>query len=165
MRVQAWPRHIFSIDTRLPQMEASARLASQVEPPRWLRLGGGDKPFQGEFYGRHFSITRIIRYRNSFLPVVTGSVEPSGAGSRVQVHMRMQVFVMAFLVVWIIAAIAMGIGIASEVAAHSVDYDPLLLLVPVGMIAFVAAMSLGGFWFEANKQERMLRELFAGGVS
>ena len=35
------------------------------------------------------------------------------------------------------------------------------MLLPIALLVFMAALTLGGFWFEARKQEPMLRAIFA----
>jgi hypothetical protein len=64
--------------------------------------------------------------------------------------MRMFVFVYAFLAFWIAALLA---GAASFQSAPGFFFALLMLV-------FVYGMTLGGFWYEANRQERTLREIF-----
>ena len=142
------PWHRFTIDSPYPPDTAAAMLASQVGPGGVLFFARGDKPFCGEVSGSTFKVMRVIRYRNSFLPVVSGTLEPRGAGTRVHVRLRLHAWVMAFIVFFL--AIVWGHARPSEGC-----------LFELGMSAFLVAMTLGGFWFEATKQEPMLRAIFA----
>ena len=72
------PFDTFSLETPLAPGEVRARLAAAVEPKRRLRLGGGRCPFEGEVEGDSFRVSRVINYRNSFLPHVRGRVHRRG---------------------------------------------------------------------------------------
>ena len=54
------------------------------------------KYFNGTFFESSFKIKRHITYRNSFLPVIVGTIEQTDFGSRVNVHMRLNRFVTTF---------------------------------------------------------------------
>ena len=154
-----WPWHAFTVDAGIPPDLASVLVASQVGP-RAIFFATHDKPFSGTVADGTFEISRVIRYRNSFLPVVCGRIEPQGAGSRIHVRMRLHLFAMVFMTVWMgLVAVAL-VGILYVFALDQGGLDGIALLAPLGMFAFGWALTTFGFWFEADKQERMLREMF-----
>ena len=129
-------------------------MAAHTEPENWFRFSwpssANDRRFEGEISADGFHVRRVIGYRNSFLPVIDATVRDAGRGSRVEVRMRPFYFVYAFAAIWVLA-----------VTIGFVTYGQLIGLVFAAlMILFVYAMTMGGFWFEANKQERTLREIF-----
>jgi hypothetical protein len=153
-----WPWHSFTIDCDLPPDLAALLIADRVAPKKWF--GRPDKPFQGTMEGTRFEFSRVIGYKNSFLPWVAGEVVPAGVGSRVQVRMQLHPLVQVFMAVWLgfvgIICIVMLAKLAQGESIGAVG-----IVVPLGMFAFGWAMTAGGFWMEAGKQERMLREIFA----
>lgn len=148
------PYHRFEIETRLTRQEALDALAAHVEPENWFRVGWpnskNDKRFEGTITPEGFRVRRVIGYRNSFLPVISGDVQAVGGMSKVIITMRPFVFVIAFCALW--CAIALSTLTSGAPA-----------LVGIAMLAFLYLMVMGGFWFEASKQEQTLREIFAGG--
>jgi hypothetical protein len=70
----AIPYRRFTISSPLDPATARQRLARAVGPHSW-------SGFEGELVGKEFTLRRIINYRNSFLPEVSGELMPSGAGT------------------------------------------------------------------------------------
>ncbi|WP_181186453.1 hypothetical protein [Orenia metallireducens] len=60
-----------------------------------------DKKFKGTIIDNHFFISRIIKYKNSFLPIVDGVIHPDNSGSTIKITMRLNKFVLVFGVLWI----------------------------------------------------------------
>jgi hypothetical protein len=87
------------IETKLTPGEVAERLREVTAPGRRLRFRSSapEKDFQGTVSDREFRITRVIDYRNSFLPVVRGRIEDAPGGARVEVSMRLQPVVFGFM--------------------------------------------------------------------
>lgn len=119
------PFDSFSIDTPLSASEAAARLANVVEPRRLLRLGGGEKPFEGVVSGDSFAIRRVIGYRNSFLPEIRGRIEATASGSRVRGTMRLHPLVLVFMALWVGFAAMLTIMALSGLQDPGEDGPPI----------------------------------------
>ena len=154
-----WPWHAFTVDGGMPPDLATVLIASQVGPREFL-FPTLTKAFTGSVADGGFKIMRVIRYRNSFLPVVTGRIEPHDTGSRIHVRMRLHLFSAVFMAVWMGFAVVAVAGFVTAYASNPGNRDVGALLAPLGMAVFGWALTTFGFWFEANKQERMLREIF-----
>ncbi|QIZ72295.1 hypothetical protein [Oxynema aestuarii] len=166
-----FPHEHFTIVTALDPDAVRQRLSTVVEPPKTFRWqwGNPDKPYQGEIGDRSFKISRIIHYRNSFLPVIDGRIEPNGTGSKISINMKLHPFVLVFMLVWlsmvgqIPAMFLMGILFAlftdqkEQVPIDSESY--LFLLFPLGMFVFGCGLPLIGFWPEARKSKAFLIDL------
>jgi hypothetical protein len=121
-------------------------------------FGGGDTPFAGTGDGSVFRFSRRIAYRNSFLPRIVAVIEPSHLdGARVRIQMRLHLFVMVFMAVWMtgatLASVVVGLATLSEGQL-------------AGLLAFAfpltgAAMATIPFALEARTAERLLREIYA----
>src|ERR1041385_6618172 len=84
--------------TELTAKEASAALSDNVSPRRWFNYP--DTPFAGEVSGIRFRITRVVRGRDSFNPVLYGRITSAPAGSRVRITMTLHPVAWIFLVAW-----------------------------------------------------------------
>lgn len=143
------PYHRFEITSRFKRADALAAITAHIEERKWFSWrwpsSSNDDRFSGEVTADGFSITRIMGYRNSFAPVTQGKVEDAGSFSRVVITMRPYIFVLVFCALFAAASI-------SSLAAGPI---PGLL-----MLVFLYVLVMGGFWFEANKQEQVLRHIF-----
>ncbi len=142
----------------------AAALSSNVEPRKLFRWSRVHAQFQGDVSSDAFEITRIIRYRNSFLPVVRGQFLPSASGTTVAIQMELHPFVMVGMCLWFGGV---GLGILTFASGLLNGQAPLFpgLLVLLGMLAFGFALVSGGFWPEAKKQKSTLIEMFEGAAS
>lgn len=152
-------QHRFEIQSVLSTAAALEALKAHVEPRRMFRMNfpssANDKRFQGAVDGANFNITRVIGYRNSFLPQVTGTVR--AAGSRSVVDVEMKLFAPVLILVVVIAAMLLLIIGAVAFEGDLAALASLLIMPPLAY-----GLVLWAFWFEAEKQERALREIFNG---
>ena len=149
----------FTIYTSLSPAEVCEKLAEVVEPRktfRW-RWSKSEKPYEGEIGDHSFKISRIINYRNSFLPQISGRIQPNGAGSEVEITMTLHGFVIGFMLFWL--GMVLQFGILFLVAMISEGKFQLAGLIPVGMFAFGCLMPFVGFVPEAKKSKKFLTEL------
>ena len=138
--MKLWPYHSFDIETALSLDDCIASLSSEVEPNKWFRFSTKHKIFQGVVSHAGFKITRIVHYRNSFLPVVYGTFRSGLRGTTVAIKMRMHPWVTTFMCVWF-----GGVGLVLVVL---IDFQRLI---PLGMLIFGLALINGGFWFEVKR--------------
>lgn len=130
------------------------------ETDGWFSRSRSDRPFKGWTVGQEFELTRVIHYRNSFLPTISGTVEAASRGSRVSGTMSIHPAVLVFMAVWITFVGAATVGLVRQSFASG-DLSPALL-VPFGMLAFGLALPLIGFIPEARRATRILTELVSG---
>ena len=149
---------IATIHTHLPIDEAQVRIKALIEAParRWSSWFAwpppvGSRPFAGSFGAMSFKIMRIIAYRNSFLPVIRGTLSQGDVGTDVRLVMTLHPLVALFMLVWCggLARVAMSVIETS----HAVAAVPPLLLCLFGI-----GLTIGGFIPEAFKATRLIRE-------
>ncbi len=80
--MRLWPSDSFEIETTMSPEEIVASLNAEIDPAKWFRHSPGHKTFQGDISRDGFKITRVIHYRNSFLPIIRGTFRPGQSGSR-----------------------------------------------------------------------------------
>lgn len=147
--------------TRLKEEEIIRRLSDCIEPEKTFRIRfigiRSKKPYEGEINGLSFRMNRIINYRNSFLPRITGVIEKEFDGLRINVKMRLHIFVLVFLCVWCV-----GVGLGSLVfltlAINHLVHVPMALI-PLGMLVFSYLLTMGAFKFESIKSKKYLQEI------
>jgi len=115
-------------------------------------------PFIGKIEGDRFKVRRDVRYRNSFLPIVTGRVASVPSGVRIDVTMSLHPAVAVFMLIWFSA-----VGLAAVVSAWTLLRGPrdeqLWFLMPWGMLIFGVVLVGGGFFPEAMRARRLLEQL------
>ncbi len=153
------PHDSFDIETSMSPEEIARSLKASVEPRKLFRLSSKHAIFQGELLCNGFKISRIIHYRNSFLPIINGTIRASHSGFIISINMRLHRFVMAFMCFWF-GGVSIGMLTAIMGLLSGKTHSSLILLIPFGMLVFGWALVSGGFWFEAKKQKRLLIEMF-----
>ena len=152
----------FKIISPLPLDEARERLRSITKPPRSfmekLEQWGvqDEKPsFIGEVKDSEFTLRRDISYRNSFLPVIRGSIGGSSRGSVIRATLTLPPVTLVFMLFWFggLSVAAIPLIIFTLAAGNPAG------LIPIGMLAFGAVLVYFGFFPEARKAERIFREL------
>ncbi len=149
-----------TIDSPLSQEEAAAKLLEAVAPLRVFYFGFETRPevFQGSVSKDEFQISRIIRYRNSFLPMLYGRFYPRETGSRIRVVMTLHPFILI---------VAVGVGLSVGAFVLPILYRLIidgqadkLVSRPVAIASFVYLVFTLGFGIEANIASRLLKQLF-----
>ena len=159
------PYERLKISTTLSREEVLKRLENAIEPKQFFRyFGSGTKPYQGHVEGSQFEISRIIGYRNSFLPMIKGNVQREISGCSIYITMHPHIFIMVFMVLWL-----GGVGgffvvflssIISLLSSGQGITDLSVLSAPAAMFILGYALFWGGFKFESIKSKNFFQELF-----
>ena len=157
--MKLWPSDSFEIHTNLSRQETIEKVASFVEPKKWFRFFHEGKPFQGKCSQEGFRITRIIRYRNSFLPIINGNYLNGSNGTTIQIKMVLHPIVIAFMCIWFGGVIIGAVSISYSLVIRKCSFQ-LPMFIPFAMLLFGIALVSGSFWFEAKKQKPLLESLF-----
>jgi hypothetical protein len=156
------PFYRFQLDVTLKPEAVAERLRSIVRKPRgfvesfrdvFKSKDPADCPFLGSVEVDSFRIRRDIKYRNSFLPQVRGTIIPASNGSAVNITMFMHPITALFMVVWFMGVGAGAVGIVAAQGASGA-----MASVPFAMFVFGVALVAGGFFPEAFKAKRILSE-------
>ena len=152
------PVFITTVHTRLPASEVNRRLGGIIEERTgWAAGLNGARipgrtgaPFAGSRDDATFKVVRLIRYRNSFLPVIRGRIVPGGMGADVRLVMTLHPIVAVFLLLWC-AGLVFGVarGFTQSVA-------PMLALGPLAICSFGLFVTAAGFFPEALKARQLI---------
>jgi hypothetical protein len=147
-------------ETQFSKDEIVRRLMIEVaprRPPLDLFEKRAEK-FEGEVSETGFKISRIIRYRNSFRPMVEGRFFPLVKGIRIDVRMRLHMSVMAFSILWL-SLLVVGAGtVIFQII--STGKSEGAMLIPFGLLLFYCLLMTIGFSVEADKAGKLLSDIF-----
>lgn len=147
----------FTIMSPLLPEEAASRLQAATGPRRTSMFERSEKPLTGRVTGHAFEVMRTTHGRNSFRPVIRGTIEPDASGTRIRGTMRLHeaVLVVMGLVLVVPGWIFLG-GLAG-------GFNSSALLLPAGL-AFLIAMAGSGFAAESRRSRAILIDVFEGKV-
>lgn len=141
--------------------EARQRLAAEVAPLRsgWQWVEKRTETFEGTVSAEDFQIHRIIRYRNSFLPVIHGRILPGIPGARIEVTLKLHTFVLIFSLIWLgfVGPLAGG-AFLQFLTSGGIEPEGII---PALMLIFFVLMVVIGFGIEAYKARKLLSHIFA----
>ncbi len=161
--IDAVPFRRFEISTRLspPEVRASLQAITRKRVGLWegltrsLGAAPADPPFTGYVAPTSFKIHRDIRYGNAFLPIVRGRIIAAPSGEAlVRVTMSLPVYGAVFMLVWLSGVT----WIIAATIAELLFRGNVFALVPIGMLMAGIGMVALGFYPEAWKAERIIRQ-------
>ena len=152
------PYDSWVIDSPLDVPALVAAMRELIEPTQWFRRPGRSDhtPLQGTINDQGFTSSRIIHYRNSFLPMLYGRFIPTPAGTSIRIRMTLHPLVMAFMAYWLGMT---GLFALLGVVAGFTGQTWTMGIVAGCMFLFGLGMTYAGFWAEAGKAKAILSEV------
>lgn len=148
--------------SKLPKAQAIQRLAENLLPPPAFELRTTwkkwEKPYSGKLEWGHFEMNRNTNYRNSFLPIIKGSITEQMGRTIVSVQFKLHLAVLIFSCFWL-----GGVGFACVVITYASIRNGEFNkegMIPYAMFLFGFALIFGGFNFECNKTHKDLQQIF-----
>lgn len=153
------PFETLVIETSLSKEEVATNLANNIEPEKTIRfwIKSDRKAFEGHLRNNEFEIKRIISYKNSFLPVISGRLQTAGNSTRITIKMRPHLAVIAFMTIWF-----SGIGVFTAIEFTNNDNLNGVVFIPIGMLLFGYALMMGSYLFESSRAKLILTEITKG---
>lgn len=157
------PFENITYQTKLDTKEVINRINKIIEPQKTFRMTGvfgssDHKPYEGSITGNSFNMNRIIGYRNSFLPRITGYIKKDFGKTEINVKMTLPPFILVFMFIW---CGGVGLGFLSFLISsiRKETFEPTILI-PLVMLLFGYGLTTGGFKYESIKSKKYLAELF-----
>lgn len=156
-RLKLFPYETWVLEIPQPVETVRARLEAKVEPPRVWRSGfqRHHQPYEGIIREQDFTLRRIIHYRNSFLPQIRGTWEPSSEGTKIKLTFTLHPLVLVFLILWFTVWYTSALPIAL--------LGGLPPLIPVAFLTMPLLMLIiffAVFWAEVRHSQRELTAIF-----
>jgi hypothetical protein len=149
----------FIIHTDFSVQQAQQRLSEAVRPPfsRVIFMNVPQK-YEGRIHGNRFEISRITNYRDTFLPVVVGTIRDSVGSCSIDVRLRPHVVVIGALLVILGLAIAAECGFfLTMLNARSFNIS---IFWPAAVLLVFYVISTVWFKMEATAEKQNLNEIF-----
>ncbi|UWX62508.1 hypothetical protein N0B40_09485 [Chryseobacterium oranimense] len=141
--------------TNLSEQEVLTRLSDFVEPKKFGLGRNPIKGYEGSVNSNSFEISRVIQYRNSFLPKINGIIQKNNYETEIQVTMKLDLFVLIFLIFWCSITASVFIMISLTEKKISIEF-----FMPLLMLVFVYIMTMLCFKFESKKSKEFLKKSF-----
>ena len=142
------PIHHYEFKTARKIEDASATLRQALTQLDWIgRPKHKDASFSGKVDATSFRIMRVIQGRDSFNPMMYGTLYPADGGTRVKVVMTFHPMFWAVLAGW-----TAYFGYQGFFGQHAIDVGALVF----GL--FIWAIALPCFYFSVRRNEQLLQE-------
>jgi hypothetical protein len=110
------------------------------------------KPLIGALTGSEFKVYRNVGYRNSFLPILVGSIYQDTDKTKLKIQMRLNFFVLAFSSVWFLGLTLISIFLILNSNLLFAGLAILILLIGYLLMS-------GLFWVEVKKLKDIINLL------
>jgi hypothetical protein len=149
------PSEEITYQTTSSLAEVTDRLSKNIIPYRRMRFRlfpeDADKLYEGEIEAESFEIKRIIRYNNSFLPIITGSIETQGGKTVITVKMELRSLIKKFSLFYLTGLVLLQISFLTS------RFELLILsFIPLSLIAFNYLLTHLAFKYESRRSVREL---------
>ena len=144
--------------TSLTEDEATERLYENIEYEYDMFYCKSKKSYIGKIDEQSFNIRRNIKYRNSFLPRISGTIINDSDSLTIKVKMQPHVFVFVWFSIWCIFSISFA-GIAITQMFINSNFDSVIFI-SFGMLLFGYAIMMGGFKYESSLSKTDLKKIF-----
>lgn len=156
------PFEKFTYRTDLDYNEVHHRLYDNIEPYQLIRFSSlfrnhSGKPYQGNLSNSSFDISRVIQYKNSFLPKIKGELKEDGKGTKIEVRMRLHLFAFIFMIVWF-SGVTIACFFVGGLFFNNSSFEPFSLI-PFAMLIFGYLLVVGAFKYESIKSKKYFAHL------
>lgn len=90
----------YIINSRKTKAEIIQILKENISEKRSIFYSSYDEFFNGKVFDDSFKIQKNISYRNSFLPIIIGTIKETENGSEISLKMRANRFVAGIMIFW-----------------------------------------------------------------
>ncbi|WP_072403790.1 hypothetical protein [Flaviramulus basaltis] len=156
------PSKEIELFTSLSKEEVEKILTNNIQAKKGIEFKlnrpTNQKSFEGSFSKDRFDIQRVINYRNSFRPQITGKIVHRNGGTKIIAELKMHGFIIAFMIFWL-----GGVSLASIGAIYSMitnGVDGFYSVIPIIMLLFGGSIVYFGFKYEADKSINELKRIF-----
>ena len=141
----------------MPLPELRAALEAQCGTGPSLRPQE-PKTFYGTVEHDQFRILRSIWFSNAFRPVIIGRLRPEGSATLIHLRLRMMVFGMVFMSIWIgVSLIPVAVALLSFFGGNTPFQSVHFILIAFPLVGY--GFSMGSFLFERGKGLQELKRI------
>ncbi|MBZ5857738.1 hypothetical protein [Flavihumibacter profundi] len=165
-----FPFESYTLESKLSVEEIKRRISENLDPKKTPQFSfvrnESTKPYRGNISNDSFEIIRIINYRNSFLPTISGNINGFLGKTQIRIKMRPSIVIIVFMSLWLglVGLICLFILIGGLLQAKQITQNGFSfgLLIPFIMFLFGWLLILFGFKSESKKSKEFLSTLLEG---
>ena len=154
----------------LTKEELLERLRDAVETERSHDLSSrnkiNSKSYLGTIQNGSFNIRRVINYKNSFLPQISGVISEDINGTQIKVEMKLMNFVKFFMIIWfsfcVFFVLIFLLVLLFDKKSNS--ESGFSIIIPLLMLIFASFLVSSGFQSESEKSVKDLEEILKAKV-
>ena len=157
--MKLFPSQEATLYSVLPKAEVLDRLQYNVQP-EYMGFTDKDYPakrFEGHIEGDSFTLKRVVDYRNSFLPVIRGSLSELPRGTRVNLTLKPMRRIAIIMRLWFGAAVL--VLIITIIASLTDGGSVIAVIIPLIMLAVGVALQHICFNTESERAIDELRSI------
>ena len=152
--MKIFPQKNYTYKSKYTKTEVLDFLKNNIEKekPFAVSLTGPNytKPYIGQILFNKFDIKRVIKYRNSFLPQITGEVIDEGTGSTIEVKMDLNMLIKVFIGLWLGIVGLVCIGATAAIILTTIKLN-IAMIAPYFMFLFGFFLVKLPFNFECKR--------------
>ena len=163
------PVENYTIRTKLSEEEIIGNLkaitynSGRQSKSTWFGLGTAfvqksGSGYEGVIQSDSFKINRVISYRNSFLPVIKGSVSSFMGEREITISMELNLFVKLFMIFWLVITCSISAFALYQVFNEGKTMDGKLVSFIMAGSGYMGMML--GFKLESIRSKKELNRLF-----
>lgn len=163
------PYENFTFTSKLPLNVVMDRLTKNVSPKSTNLFSFNrdlSKPYTGIILANSFEISRVINYKNSFLPNINGTISTFLGKTEIAIKMKPFTMVIVFMAIWlgIVGFACFGVIGYYLLNINSILSFNFFTIVPFVMFIFGCLLVSIPFRLEANKSKAFLLQLLEGEI-
>lgn len=151
----------YNIDTNDSIDTVFSQLRKNVDKERFFRFDNDyDKPFKGIIIGNKFKIQRLSRFRNSWIPIIEGTISSRSYGTNIKVKMTSHPIVQIFMTIWILLLIGFVFMVLLSSIKSRIALIALPVLIVIGLFGLTSSSDVKKEWM---KSENLLVKIIRQG--
>lgn len=143
------PKETITYQTNLDKEEILKRLHESLD-------------YEGSTDVDTFKISKIIHYRNSFLPKIKGRISSNYNTTTIEVTMQLHKYVSVFMVIWLSIAL---FSLVTSLISITLSELELFDMIPLGMVIFGVLFMYIPFNIECRKSKKDLQRMFEAEIA
>jgi hypothetical protein len=137
--------------------DVSKKIREHIKPVTAVSSPRNTKEYEGEIVGNTFNIRRIIWHRNSFLPVIKGTITKEPSGTKIQVKFGLNTIVL--ISVYVFWGLSLTLSIVTVISSLIFAHFALFTLGPLAFLLFMYLLVTISFNFESSKSKKDLKSI------
>ena len=160
--MKVFPSENLTLISQLSKVEIYDKINSITGKERDFKTFsfGHNKQFEGIISVDSFKITRILPYRNSFLPIIYGQIKTFNSGSKIMLDAKMGKFQLIFFAIWTILLGLLSLASIFFIVMEFINAESQIwtFIVPIMFLVGYGYMQIS-FSKETQKTKEILIQL------